>query len=217
VLGSGLALALRAAGWRIEAPPGGAVEMRRDGLALQPFRDVAGLVTLDLAAERWLAECARLGIADLPLQTAMEGDQAVPDVSLPQTWVLLSSRCTRGWTRWGHGELWLSRSGLLWRRLGWRRTVLQSASQGGSARRGQRAMLDEADVSRLAESHPGNVWVRQEDIVRARLWRGIVQGRLRLQLANGRRIKLLFAVQDRADVPLRQALRGWLGDGLARS
>jgi hypothetical protein len=154
VLAASLALALRDAGWAVKSRPGAPVELRRGDARLEPFREVARLVQGERTASSWREDCTRLGFEDLPL-VAERGTPAaaVPDVAVPLTWTLLSSRCTKGWTHWCHGELWLSTSGLLWRRLGWRRTILQGLVRGAHAGRGQRALLTDRDLERVVGVH----------------------------------------------------------------
>jgi hypothetical protein len=214
VLGAGLALALRGTGWVVEKTPGVEVTMRCGEVALRPFIEVARMVDGRTDAGGWLAQCQRLGIPDLPLRAPYGVGPLVqaPEPALPRRWSLITRSCTRGWTHWRWGELWMSSGGLLRRELGWGETIVRSTGPGRTVDGTESLWLTDADARQVGAENSGNTWVAREAIRRARLRRGILTGRLRLELADGSRIRWLFHVRDRADRPLRE----WLGDLLAR-
>jgi Zn-dependent protease with chaperone function len=67
LLGAAVALLLVEDGWSIEAEPGAAVRMSRDGRACAPFEEVADRCDGRIADPEWRARCAELGIAARPL------------------------------------------------------------------------------------------------------------------------------------------------------
>ena len=78
VLGAGGVLGLRDAGWTVHALPGRPVECRRDDLVVVPHQLVAAAREDGFDLERFRAETAELGIADVALDTAVaraEGDR----------------------------------------------------------------------------------------------------------------------------------------------
>jgi hypothetical protein len=55
------------------------------------------------------------------------------------------------------------------------------------------------------------VWVARQEIIHARLRRGILQDALRLGLVDGSRLKLLWLSHDPAADVLDAVLGNWLG------
>ncbi|HEY4027590.1 MAG TPA: hypothetical protein VGO86_14275, partial [Candidatus Dormibacteraeota bacterium] len=217
VLAVGLALALRAEGWMIQAPPGAPVTMRRQGASMEPFADAARLAAAELDATDWQERCERLGIVDLPVRVAAveAGPRpARPAATAPLPWMLVSYTCRTGWFNWGRGELLVSTRGIVRRRLGVVKMVLQTLPMARAVDRSQPVWLSEVDAQRIARAHRTNLFVPRETIERARLRRGIFSGRLLLGLAGGGRIKLYWLAAERADLRLHDTLRDWLGDRL---
>jgi Zn-dependent protease with chaperone function len=66
-VGVALAIALLRRGFVVEAPPGGAVQMKKDGDCVEPFLIRKKLESGELGAEAWRALCERVGISELDL------------------------------------------------------------------------------------------------------------------------------------------------------
>jgi hypothetical protein len=120
---------------------------------------------------------------------------------------LLTVRCTTGWLDWIYGELWLLPEGLLRIRTGRVETV---AYAGGVTMRREEVVRDfEPGEPERIGAQPHNLWIPAFALTGAQIRLGLTAGRLRLSLADGRTIKLLWPKQDRADQPLRAALGRW--------
>lgn len=127
---------------------------------------------------------------------APAGD-AVP--ARKQDAVLLTTSCTRGWTDWVHGQLWLCTDGLLRLSLGLAATIAKesspqsSAAFEGIARQAGRRQFEMTEITELLSEKRSNVWVPWVEIREAALRNGLINtGRLRLTLADGRSVKLLW-------------------------
>lgn len=218
VLGIALALALHRAGWRVEAPPGGDVALARDGgRQIEPFTAMRQLASGEIDPDQWRARCDALGIADFRLAAAGAAEQPQPaEPDSGGAWYPLSARCQLGW-RDINSVLLVSSRGLLKRRVGHRAAYAAGlpASLGlGGGSPGEPVWLSDADCERVAAEHPKNVWVPREAVARAWLRKGIAVDRIRLQVRDGRQVKLLFPAQERRYPVLKQILSEWLGDRL---
>jgi|GEM_PF-6672588 len=72
-------------------------------------------------------------------------------------------------------------------------------------------MLSQHEIDQLISSR-ANLWVPRESIIKAYLHHGLVTDRLRLELSDGRTVKLLWLPWDKALQPLQTTLRSWIGD-----
>lgn len=122
---------------------------------------------------------------------------------------LLTRACTTGWGDWIHGELWLSPSSLVRRRLGFTATV---ANGKGPTVAGP---LPEADVTEAAAEqiraeHRTNKVLSLADIASVRIHRGFVSDRLGLRMKDGAQHKLLWLSVDPAYDVLVDELAPWL-------
>jgi heat shock protein HtpX len=236
VLGSGLALALRRLGWSVESLPGAPVRMRAGGVMVEPFADVASLVSGELSADAWRERCEALGIADLPLRPSPPAPAPLPGASAPaasgqpaatealatvsRPWLLVTKSCMTGRMGRVHGELWLGADGIFRRRLGWGRSMLHYLQSGYGLKRpfyparAEWRRFTPDEVARIAVTHRSNHLVPREAIASAELRARGALARLRLQLTDGREVRLMWPSSDRADVPLRDALGQWLGSRL---
>jgi hypothetical protein len=124
--------------------------------------------------------------------------------------------CTTGWLDWIHGELWLTSTGLIRRRLS-----LQASRANGLgptvAEPLERADIAAFDLDRLLAEHPTNKVVAFSDVAYARLVRGFTTHGLRLRMLDGRRHKLLWLARDPAYQILSKTLDVTLGQRLHRS
>lgn len=136
--------------------------------------------------------------------------------------VLVTAAATVGWLRPVHGELWLFDDGVLYRGLGLRRTLAQLRKEPGRRappqtvdphnRPHRRFTADELDRW-VADAGP-NRWVAREAVRSARLRRRLAVTRLRLDLADGRRVVLSWPRREQATPAVQAHLRGWLGEHL---
>ncbi|HKT61348.1 MAG TPA: M48 family metallopeptidase [Gemmatimonadales bacterium] len=82
-----LATALHDRGWNLRALPGEPVVLERDGVAIHPFSLFNDLATEQLATATWLADCLRLGVADLDLGAAVgPADATVSGTAAASIW-----------------------------------------------------------------------------------------------------------------------------------
>lgn len=120
---------------------------------------------------------------------------------------LISATTTTGWLDWQHGELWLAGDGLFRRPRGWAATV---ASDGIThdlhARPADEPIEEEFSEEKLTRG----LWIPAQSIRTASLRRGITTGRLKLGLANGRSVKLLWVRSVLTHRSVEDALRSWL-------
>jgi Zn-dependent protease with chaperone function len=223
VLGAGLALGLVRAGWRIAAEPVATPLLSGPAGWVEPFVAVGGMLAGEVQAAEWRDRCARLGIGNVSL-TVPDADLVAlpPDPGRVLTARLVTDRCTTGWMDWCHGELWLTSEGLLRRRVGWPRAVARELRRQftGPTVRADRPRWEafaETRIRSMAAAHRTNHWVPSDRIRRAWLRKGLLMGRLRLELVDGRRLKLFWLRADPVYGPLRAALTGWLGDRLTLS
>lgn len=122
---------------------------------------------------------------------------------------LVSGGVTTGWANWAHGELWLMPDGIMRVSSGLGETM----RHGLDTQRRRSTTFSEAELNRIA-GKPGNTLIRREDIEAASLRRGLLNGRLRLQLRDGRAIKLLWLRRDGVDRKIQPLLEEWLGSHL---
>ena len=123
--------------------------------------------------------------------------------------------CTTGWFDWIHGELWLTPTALVRRRL----SLEKTGAHGLGPTVGQpleRADVSELDLDRLLAEHPTNKVIAFSDVARARLVRGVTAHGLRVRMLDGRRHKLLWLTRDPAYQILGEALHAALGERLRR-
>jgi hypothetical protein len=66
-VGTALAVALMRRGFVVEAPPGGAIQLKKDGDGVEPFLMRKKLTHGEVGAEAWRAFCERVGIGDVDL------------------------------------------------------------------------------------------------------------------------------------------------------
>ncbi|MFF5078174.1 hypothetical protein ACFY36_14070 [Actinoplanes sp. NPDC000266] len=139
---------------------------------------------------------------------------------------LLSDSCTKGWTSWGHGELWLTDDALV--RVG-KRDLTVRAMLGGAAAAtggvlGVAAALGLAALSKPAPHHDMDVdpgaWfgyvAAQKDVLiisyaqiaSATLKEGLTTSSLTVRLQDGFSAKLLWKRSPAAVRALRQVLPG---------
>lgn len=133
--------------------------------------------------------------------------------------VLVTAAATVGWLRPIHGELWLFDDGLLYRRLGFRRTLAQLRKEAG--RRAPPQTVDPAnrphrrftagELNRWIAAAEENRWVARDELRSARLRRRLAVTRLRLDLADGRRLVLSWPRREQATPAVQAHLEGWLG------
>jgi hypothetical protein len=125
----------------------------------------------------------------------------------------LSRSCTTGWLDWVHGELWLSRVGLIRRRLSWG----ESRSHGLGPTVGTplpESEFSSFDLVALLAEHPTNKVIYFDAVGTARLVKGRTTDALRLTLSDGNQHKLLWLRRDPAYEILSYSLPVALGDRL---
>jgi hypothetical protein len=124
--------------------------------------------------------------------------------------------CTTGWLDWTHGELWLTSTGLIRRRLSLQATRAHGLGP-TVAEPLERADVAAFDLDGLLAQHPTNKVIAFSDIAHARLVRGLTTHGLRLRTLDGRRHKLLWLARDPAYRILSKALATTLGERLHRT
>ena len=67
----------------------------------------------------------------------------------------------------------------------------------------------DGEIERIVASRRRNLWIEAERIKRADLHVGRTTSRINLHMTDGRRIKLLWLREDRAERPLTTALSSW--------
>lgn len=105
---------------------------------------------------------------------------------------VITSTCSTGWADRVPGELWLLRDGLL---------------------RVPSAQMDAEEIPELATARRYR-WIPRDQVSEARLRKGLFADRLKVALADGSRIKLLWLKRDPAYAALRPVLGEWLGSRL---
>lgn len=129
---------------------------------------------------------------------------------------LISLSTTTGWLDWEHGELWISSGGLLRRRRGWLATAsgdgLDPVRMRGASLPDVNEDFSSADIETITKD--GGLWIAADQVKAARLRRGIITGRLRLWLADGRSIKLLWARSAQTFDALKETVRTWVSGAL---
>lgn len=121
-----------------------------------------------------------------------------------------------------HGELWLFDDGLLYRRLGVRRTLGQLRTERGRRAPPQtvdpaerpRQRITAAERDEIAAADAANRWVARGEVRSARLRRRLTVTRLWLDLAGGGRLVLAWPRREQATPAVEAHLRGWLGADL---
>ena len=128
---------------------------------------------------------------------------------------LLTPRCTTGWTDWLWGELWLLPDGLLRLSTG-SRGFIAAWTLGivGAEMPGLVRPVTAGDIPDLLARRGRNRWIPRDQVSDAFLRKGLIQGRLRVVLSDGTRIKLLWLNDDTVHQVLRLTLEEWLGDHL---
>jgi hypothetical protein len=126
----------------------------------------------------------------------------------------LSRSCTTGWLDWIHGELWLSPTTLIRRRLTWTESTKHRLGPTVGEPLPQTQFHD-PDLARLLAEHPTNKVIRFDSIATARLVRGVTTDGLRLTMHDGTRHKLLWLPRDPASKILRAVLPAVLPDRFA--
>jgi hypothetical protein len=71
-----------------------------------------------------------------------------------------------------------------------------------------RAFTDQ-QIEKLASLHPTNYWIPSSSISSASIHRGVTTSKLRMKLADGRQITLLWLRNDPAEAELRSVLPAW--------
>jgi hypothetical protein len=128
---------------------------------------------------------------------------------------LLAPHCTTGWFDSLWGELWLLPDGLL--RLGTGARGLSAAATMGATgitQPGSTRRITEEDVHDALAKRGRNRWIPRDQVSKAALRKGIIQGRLRVVLTDGTRIKLLWLNDETVHQALRSTLEDWVGDRL---
>lgn len=126
---------------------------------------------------------------------------------------LLTASATTGWFDWIHGELWLFDDGLLRIPLNLSITLDHQLGPTITLERAERRRFDAETFERLIIGRK-HLWIPREHIRKAYLHHGIATDRLRLKLAGGRSVKLLWLPVDGALQPLQATLREWIGSDL---
>ncbi|MFL5626094.1 MAG: hypothetical protein ACJ788_10930 [Ktedonobacteraceae bacterium] len=129
------------------------------------------------------------------------------------TAILLTASTTTGWLNWTHGELWLFPEGLLRIQLDLLLTFGHGIESTVKKEQTEARRFDEKKFHSLI-SNKRNLWIPRESIVLAYLHRGITVDRLRLELLDGRTVKLLWLPEDNALRTLEAVLKKWLGNAL---
>ncbi|MFI7071593.1 hypothetical protein [Micromonospora sediminicola] len=128
---------------------------------------------------------------------------------------LITRSCTTGWADWIHGELWLLPHLLVRRRLSLRET--RAHANGRTVPHPLPAVpASTLDLAAVAAAHPSNKVLALDDVIGARLHRGVLSDRLALTMRDGGRHKLLWLRVDPAYEVLGPALAESLGDRLRR-
>jgi hypothetical protein len=120
----------------------------------------------------------------------------------------VSRSCTTGWLDWIHGELWLTPTGLLRRRLSLQET--RSHGLGPTVTE----PLDRVNLKYLLVEHPTIKVLLFAEVSHARLVQGVTAHGLRLRMRGGQRHKLLWLIRDPAYRILSEALPTALGERL---
>lgn len=134
--------------------------------------------------------------------------------------ILLTRSCTTGWADWVHGELWLCPDGLLRLSLGLATTITKSLGIWSAlaydrfARQSSPRTFEPDEIGDLLSRKRTNVWVPWPQISEAVLRKGLMTGRLRVTLADGRSVKFLWLAEQRVFATLRDALLARIGPGL---
>lgn len=138
---------------------------------------------------------------------------------------MVTAAATMGRLQPVHGQMWLFDGGLLYRRLGLRRTVSQLRREPG--RRAPPRTVDpgdrprqsftSAELDRIAAEASANRWIGRDALRAARLRRRPTVARLRLELVDGERLVLAWPRREQATPAVEERLRSWLGGDLDAS
>lgn len=138
---------------------------------------------------------------------------------MEQVATLISASCTTGWGDLKHGELWLTDGGFLRATLGWTETLRRQRAReevgdplGPTVSGLVTRTFAPEELAEVVSGDARNLWIPRERLVGARLHRGVLNTRLRLDLDRGERQKLLWLNADPAHESAAQALAEWLGD-----
>jgi len=122
----------------------------------------------------------------------------------------LSRSCTTGWFDWIHGELWLSTTSLVRRRLSLAVTIANGV--GPTVRTPlPEVQLSGLALARLLGGHRTNRFVDFDAVAQARLVKGMTSDALRLTMRDGTRHKFLWLRRDPAYAVLSSTLPVALG------
>jgi len=110
--------------------------------------------------------------------------------------VLISSSCTTSWFDWIHGDLWLCPNGLLRRSLGLGTTLRHYGGHTVDPDARPRRAFSLGDIADVRSAGRRNRWITWADITHATLKRGVVDHSLHIDLADGRREKVLWLRVD---------------------
>jgi len=125
--------------------------------------------------------------------------------------VLIANSCTTGWFDWAHGELWICPDGLIRRPLGIGFTIRRSLRAGAAAELRSLLPRTEMDGATLV-ADPSATRIAWDDLAAATLKRGIVDHSLHMTLADGRKVKYLWAAGQHDFEALGASLVAALGE-----
>ncbi|MCG8919131.1 hypothetical protein L6E12_25455 [Actinokineospora sp. PR83] len=127
---------------------------------------------------------------------------------------LISRSCTTGWADWIHGELWLSPTELVRRRLSL--NASRANGYGPSVSDPLPVVpVGDLDHGRVLAEHRTNKVIAFGEVDSATLFRGRTAHGLKVVMASGQRHKLLWLVRDPAFAILSGALPQRLGSRLS--
>jgi hypothetical protein len=121
---------------------------------------------------------------------------------------LITASCTTGWFDWIHGELWLFPDGLLRASTGLATTISNGIVQTVSGEPRSQEFVD-GEIERIVARGGTNLWIQADQIRGADIHVGLMTSRMKVHMADGHRIKLLWLRGDRAERPLTKALSSW--------
>jgi hypothetical protein len=116
--------------------------------------------------------------------------------------MLVSRSCTTGWTDWVHGELWLLRDGLVRRRLGLWRTLMNGLGPTVA----HPLPEHDLDLDAVRGEHRTNLVLHWSEVASVDLRRGLITSRLRLTTRGGAVHRLLFFRLDPAYAVLKSVI-----------
>lgn len=127
---------------------------------------------------------------------------------------LISRSCTTGWADWIHGELWLSSTALVRRRLS---LEASRANRYGPSVSAPLPVVpaEDLDHGRVLAEHRTNKVIAFGEVDSATLFRGRTAHGLKVVMTSGQRHKLLWLVRDPAFAILSEALPEQIGSRLS--